>query len=245
MIRPTNWNGKNLKGVWHVTIKIDGVRALWFPGAPGVKPGWYSRAGKPLYNIPAPVPCVNHPFWHPGNDCELFLGSLKDTIRACRTQHLKPDTPRIREEHLYSLDPLDRRLDLGLVENPTADWINSRLATVNGQGFEGLVLRQGDKWLKVKPSDNYDVLVLSVHEGTGKHAGRMGFLRTHMGDVGTGFTDAEREAWWKFWLTPYPRSGPDRRPHKTIEVECMQLTPDGKFRHPRFVRERFDKIAER
>lgn len=244
--QPALWNGKDLKGTWHVTIKIDGVRALWIPSVdisverniPGAMsiPGWYSRAGKPLYNIPDPLPCVTAPFWHPGNDCELYLGSLKDSIRACRTKHLKPDTPRITHEHLYSLDPLDPRLDLGLVEDPTAEWLKSKLASVNAQGYEGLVLRQGDKWLKVKPTDNYDVLVLGMFEGTGKHKGRMGYLITHMGKVGTGFTDEEREDWWS-------RPEPDTLP--TIEVECMHLTPDGKFRHPRFVRERFDKRADK
>lgn len=231
------WNGKDLKGTWHVTIKIDGVRALWqAPDHRGdnTKRGWFSRADKPLYNIPEPDICEQYPFWWPGDNCELYLGNLADTVRACRTKHLKPDTPRITHEHLYSLNPIDPRLDLGLVENPTAEWLTSKLATVNGQGFEGLVLRQGNKWLKVKPHDTYDVRVLSVHEGTGKHAGRLGYVTTHLGDVGTGWSDLERSTWW------HQRH---RMPGVTIEVECMQLTPDGKFRHARFIRERFDKSA--
>ncbi len=28
---------------------------------------------------------------------------------------------------------------------------------------------------------------------------------------------------------------------KTIEIACMGLTPDGRFRHPRFIRLRLDK----
>lgn len=245
MNSPALWNGKDLKGTWHVTIKIDGVRALWVHDQPlststmGIG-HWESRAGKPLYNIPAPFISITTEQWWPGTDCELYLGSLKETIRACRTIRLKPDTPVIRREHLYSLDPLDKRLDLGLVENPTADWINSRLASVNGQGFEGLVLRQGDKWLKVKPHDTYDVRVLGVIEGNGKHKGRLGYIQTIMGDVGTGFSDTEREEIWH--RLRHLQIGDM---NVTIEVECMQLTPDGKFRHARFIRERFDKIASR
>lgn len=226
------WNGEDLKGEWRVTIKIDGVRAVWWPGSSVDNfsgRGWWSRANKPLLNVPPPAN-PNRPA-----NCELFLGSLKDTVRACRTLHLKPDTPRILPEHLYSLDPIDPRLDLSFVYDPTASQIRDMLANANRQGYEGLVLRQGDKWLKVKPHDTFDVRVLSIHEGEGKHKGRMGYVKTHLGDVGTGWTDADRTLWWTNRV---------RLVSTTIEVECMQLTPDGKFRHPRFVRERFDKIAE-
>lgn len=233
------WNGKDLKGTYHVTIKVDGVRALWVDHGDVMGHRWESRAGKPLYNIPSPIICTTAPFWHPGVNCELFLGSLKDTVRACRTQHLKPDTPRITHEHLYSLDPIDPRLDLGLVENPTAAWLTSKLATVNGQGYEGLVLRRKSdgQWIKVKPHDNYDVRVLSVHEGEGKFVGTLGYIKTHMGKVGSfSITDAERMTLW---------NQRHRLPGCTIEVKCMQLTPDGKFRHAIFIRERFDKVADK
>jgi len=53
-----------------------------------------------------------------------------------------------------------------------------------------------------------------------------------MGKVGVGFSDVERETWW----TPV-----FRRPGIIIEVECMELTPAGRFRHPRFIRIREDK----
>jgi len=59
----------------------------------------------------------------------------------------------------------------------------------------------------------------------------MGALMTDMGKVGTGFTDMERQEWW---IKRNSRVG------TVIEVECMQLTPDGLFRHPRFVRWRPD-----
>lgn len=228
--QPKLWDGKDLKGIWEVTYKIDGVRALWIPGI-----GWRSRAGKPLYNIPEPYVGGTR------MDCECFLGSLKDSVRAVRTQHLKPDTPQVRWEHLYRLFPLvDKRLYHGTLQDPTADQITQLMRWANGQGYEGLVVRSMNLPVgappvcyKVKPSDTYDVKVTGYVEGVGKHAGRLGALETTMGDVGTGFTDAEREALWS-------------RRHDdllalTIEVECMQLTPDGKFRHARFIRERFDK----
>lgn len=238
------WKGDALKGRWHVTIKIDGVRALWRPpvinkptGEEFTLGGWFSRAGTILNNVPAPE---DRSFQH---NCELYLGSLKETNRAWRTIKLKPDTPRIRPEHLYSLDPIDRRLDLGFVQDPTAQQIRDMLANANRQGYEGLVMRREGfhlgtnwgYWLKVKPHDTFDVRVLSVHEGEGKHKGRLGYVKTHLGKVGTGWSDAERALWWANRV---------RLVGATIEVECMQLTPDGKFRHARFLRERFDKVAD-
>ena len=226
------WTGKALTGEWLVTIKIDGVRGLWNPD----KGIWLSRAFKPLYNIPTPDEC-----WGIGSNdqpwnVEVYLGSLKDTIRAVRTIHLKDDTPRIIPEHLFPLFPEPTpTLIYGYMTDPTPDQINEALSKVNGMGFEGLVLRQGEVCLKVKPEETWDVRVLSCHEGEGKHKGRLGYVKTAKGDVGTGFSDAERVHWWNNKV---------RMVGTTIEVAALSLTPAGKFRHSRFIRERFDKVAD-
>lgn len=240
MIKAKPWNGKDLKGVWEFTLKIDGVRALWT----GEK--WVSRAGKDLYNIPTPSHCLK-----PASDegVEVYCSkpgrssveNYKATIECVRQ---KKGTRPIRPDELYSLDPLDPRLIVGLrfLESPRAEHIRKVLEAVLSQGYEGLVLRQKadgpggvSKWLKVKPVETYDVKVTGIIEGTGKHKGRMGALMTDMGKVGTGFSDVERENWWTGG-----RSNPGVL-GLLIEVACMQLTPDGKFRHPRFVRIRYDK----
>lgn len=223
-IKPRAWNGRALTGLWSVTIKVDGVRALWNGSE------WRSRADKPLYNIPP---------WEPGlsKDCEVFVGSFRDTIRATRTKHLKPDTPAVMPEHLYGLDPLDYRLEMGAIRCPSPDQIIDLMNTVIGRGFEGLVLRQGDTWLKVKPEETFDVPITGWGEGEGKHVGRLGFLVTPMGEVGTGFSDEEREMLWAEAITTGLGG-------QMIEVSCMHLTPDGMFRHPRFVRMRPDKSNE-
>lgn len=225
IVKPRFWDGKGLAGTWEFTIKIDGVRAIWLPE----NNEWRSRADKPLFNIPDPMlPTMRY-------DCECFLGSLKDTVRAVRTKHLKPDTPRVALHHMYVLSPLvDRRLRHSVVVDPSAAHIKAQLAEVNRKGFEGLVLRNGDTWVKVKPFDTLDLLVSGFEEGAGKHKGRLGYLVTSKGKVGTGFTDAEREAFW---------AQRDLLVGKTIEVECMEFTSAGVMRHPRFIRERFDKVA--
>lgn len=289
MIKAKPWNGKDLKGTWEVTIKIDGVRALWNGKQ------WMSRAGKPLYNIPLPL---NSGPALPA-DCEVYLGNFKDTIRAVRTPKPKvasgcklkkckatvgtdlegpcgvtrcgweEATPVIKPEHLYSLDPFDPRLKLealgaglpfeDVFTNPKAEIIRAWLRKANRRGYEGLVLRQGDTWLKVKPMETHDVLVTGAIEGVGKHKGRLGALMTAKGKVGTGFSDFDRDNIWAWYKQVGPLKGLDYAGSvtgnagqevysepligQTIEVSCMHFTPDGKFRHPRFVRMRPDKVA--
>lgn len=243
MIKAKAWNGKALPGEWEITYKIDGVRALW------TSEGWLSRANKPLYNVPTPVLTqfrdAKPPRWMPGSDCEVYLGNFRDTIRAVRTKKLKPDTPVIWPEHLFSLDPLDARLKAGTCKDLTPACIKATMKAAVRLGYEGLVLRQGDKWLKVKPEETHDVLVTGAVGGVGKHKGRLGALQTAKGDVGTGFTDKEREFFWAAHMSAGVVAGFASEPliGRTIEVSCMHFTPDGKFRHPRFVRMRPDKVA--
>jgi hypothetical protein len=144
---------------------------------------------------------------------EIFLGSFKETTSVLRS-HSHPF--KITEEHIFKLTPV---VDLRLIAP-----LNITLDRALELGYEGLVF--DGKW-KLKPKPTFDVQVLSTQPGTGKHFGRMGALLTPMGKVGTGFTDKEREEEWSFG--------------DLIEVECLELTEDGKFRHPRFIRRRWDK----
>lgn len=223
-IKPRAWRGGDLVGDWQVTLKLDGVRAIWHHQL-----GWLSRAQKPLYNIPP---------WRHGVacDCELFVGSFRDTIRAARTRIPDEETPLIKAEHLYGLRPLDSRLHLGILHNPTAADIRRELQHVNDLGFEGLVLRQNEHWIKIKPEETHDVTITGYGEGTGKHLGRLGFVTTGRGSVSSGFSDAERELLWSD-----AKAG--RLVGQVIEVGCQELSLNGQFRHPYFVRQRPDKHA--
>jgi len=221
--RPRSWNQKGLAGDWLATIKIDGVRAIWHE-----ERGWLSRAGNPLYNIPS---------WRPGGprDCEVFVGNFRDTVRATLTKFVKGDTPVILPAHMYGLEPLDPRLHWGTLTNPTPDDILAQLRRANGLGHEGLVVRQTDCWIKIKPEETHDVTITGFVEGRGRHLGRLGYVTTANGAVGAGFTDTEREILWA-------EAKAKRLIGQTIEVSCMQFTPNGQFRHPFFVRMRPDKL---
>lgn len=221
---PRSWNQKALAGDWLATIKIDGVRAIWHD-----EQGWLSRANKRLYNIQP---------WRLGQprDCEVFVGSFRDTIRATRTKFLKEDTPSVAQMHLYGLEPLDHRLHWGTMTNPTPDDILAQLQRANDLGYEGLVLRQGDVWIKIKPEETHDVAITGFVEGRGKHLGRLGYVTTAKGDVGSGFTDTEREFLWA-------EAKAERLVGQVIEVNCQEVTPRGQFRHPSFFRMRPDKLV--
>jgi hypothetical protein len=174
-----------------------------------------SRAGKPLYNLPDVEDGIY----------EVYLGSWEDTVSAVRT-HAGDTVPA---SCLYALYPkVDRALHRDFVPDPTKAVIEGLLADALAEGFEGLVGGQGETWLKVKPKETHDVRVFGLEPGKGRHLGRIGALVTPMGKVGTGLTDAQRE-----YSNHYVG--------KIIEVECMGLTPNGKFRHPRFLRVRWDK----
>lgn len=221
---PRSWNGRALTGVWTVSIKLDGVRAIWRDGR------WVSRANKPLHNLPP---------WRDGQprDCEVFVNNFRDTIRATRTKCLKHDTPSITRQHLYGLAPVDPRLHWGTLTNPAPADIRAILDRANALNYEGIVLRKGADWIKVKPLETYDVLITGFTEGRGKHRGRLGFVTTARGAVGAGFTDDEREILWA-------EANAGRLLGQVIEVNCMQLTSHSNFRHPVFIRMRPDKLID-
>lgn len=212
MIKAKDWSGEDLKGVWLSTYKLDGVRVIVKDGVAT------SRSGKPLYNIPWKLI---------DGDYECYVDDdFKSTISAVRSH-----APiMIDVGDFYRLDPIAYRLIESVLKDPTAIEIRTILKRVVDFGYEGLVLRQGDTWLKVKPHVTYDLKVVGYQEGKGKHTGRMGALITEMGKVGTGFTDEDRERFTEDYIIG-----------KVIELRGMQVTEAGKLRHPRFIRERLDK----
>lgn len=209
-----SWNGLDLQDYWLITRKIDGVQAIV------TSEKVVSRANKPLYNLE----------WlkdAPGT-YEIFRKDWATSVSLVRSQS---PTDACRQD-AYCLNPIDKRLIYGVYHHPKAIRINALMDDAISEGYEGLVLHSHNGWdpLKVKPKASYDVLVTGMIEGEGKHKGRLGAFMTPMGKVGTGFTDQERQYFWN-----------SKDPIGTIEVECMGLTPAGKFRHPRFIRVRFDK----
>lgn len=204
------WDGTALEGIWTVTYKLDGVRAIIKDGIA------LSRSGKPLHNLQN----------IPDGEYEIFDTNWETSVSLVRT---KEGTP-VEKRQAYSLKPLDPRLILGTFHGLSKEGINDKFKQALKLGHEGLVLHGKDgTQLKVKPKATYDTKVTGVQPGKGKHEGRLGAILTEMGKVGTGFTDEQREQLKTI------------EPGTVIEVEAMGLTKNNKFRHPRFVRVRFDK----
>lgn len=104
-------------------------------------------------------------------------------------------------------------------------------------GFEGAVLkkplapysfRRSYDWMKMKPEESADLMIVGYEEGTGKYEGQIGALIVDFNgvevNVGSGLSDALRASLMG-----------ERFLGRIIEVEYMEVTEDGSLRHPRFV----------
>lgn len=206
-----NYDSNDLLGTYEISIKIDGVRCHKIDG------NYVSRNGNKLYNIPE----------FDGEIAEIYLDTFKETIEAVKNHKYK----YLPISAIYMLSPyLDERLIIGTYTNPTKDTIYSLLNKYVKLGFEGLILKQNDSYIKVKKQYSEDVLITGIVEGKGKYKGMLGAFKTEKGNVGTGFTEKERLLYMDTNLIG-----------KYIEVDSMETTIKGKFRHPRFKRLRLDK----
>lgn len=164
-----------------------------------------------------PIYNVDPSLLKPGKKYEIFLGTFKETDSVLSTHNHQRKVTKLE---IYEIWP---GTDPRLYVNKNTLW-SVAYAKARMLGYEGIVI---DHKYKVKPEETHDVPILEIIPGKGKHLGRMGALMTPMGKVGSGFTDKQREEVWNIG--------------EYIEVKCMELTPDKQFRHPRFLRRRWDK----
>jgi DNA ligase-1 len=120
-------------------------------------------------------------------------------------------------------------------------------------GYEGVLIKDLDApyvckrstaWLKYKPVYDYDLTVIGVEAGKGKHKGRMGALICEGEDdgkhivvnVGSGFTDQERHEYWDLQNDIIGRTA-------VVIADAITLNQNGTYslRFPRFKTFRDDK----
>ena len=213
LILAENWRGQDVSG-WAMSEKLDGVRAYWdgqqlisragYPFSPPAGfladyPPWpldgelYSGRGQ-FEAISAAVRTAGsdwrginlHVFDVPQASGDLYqrLATLEDWLRA------HPQA-RIR---IIAQTPVQNRED-----------ITSALHAIEGQGGEGLMLREPNQpyrggrspyLLKVKSTPDAECTVIAHHPGKGKHSGRLGAITCENEHgrfrIGSGFSDAER-----------------------------------------------------
>lgn len=225
------WDGKGLVGQWVLSFKIDGVNAR------RVGDTIVTKNGKPLYNLPEEI-------IDPGFEvAEIYCGSWNETMSIVMAS--KSPRRRVKPEEIFSLIPLDPRLQFIVISNPSAAKIKTYMLLagtkvqttnpVSSFNVEGLVLynAEQDLYVKVKPKKSSDVKIIGFVQSTAKsHEGALKEFVTENGKVGTGISTEDRR---KFWRKRKSLLG------TTIEVEYMEMTKNNKFRHPRFLRLRPDK----
>lgn len=124
-------------------------------------------------------------------------------------------------------------------------------------GFEGIIIKGVDglynfvkdrTWLKMKPTDTWDLPIVGFQEGTGRLTGSLGALlcegmddKGHnvRVDVGSGMSDEQRHSFWK---------SQEEIMGTVVEIlaDSLSQNQDGSYslRFPRFVRFRDDCIPK-
>ncbi|HYV36304.1 MAG TPA: DNA ligase [Gemmataceae bacterium] len=204
---------------WWLSEKLDGVRAYWDGkqlwsrlGNLFHAPDWFI-AGLP--NVP-----LDGELWL---GRKKFQRAVSIVRRQDKSDHWKEmrflvfDAPRLEKGFEKRLEFVKESLSAAKLPYAQAhahelcqslDHLRQELTRLEALGGEGLMLRQpGSKYesgrsstlLKVKTFHDAEARVLKHLEGAGRHKGRLGALLVEMPDgttfsVGTGFSDAEREA---------------------------------------------------
>lgn len=213
------YDGQNLNGDWLVTYKIDGVRLL--RGRDGKV---YTRNGKRMPNADR----------LPVSDCEYFAGDWNESVSQLRNESRASECTG---NNCYKLSPIDPRLVVGIYTNIHKDLMDKLLHQALLKGYEGIVVRKGDIWLKHVPTRSVDLKVIDVIEGTGKLKGMIGAFVTKYGRIGSmAVTADERKRLWEHR---------GELIDKIIQVEYREFNKETqKLRFPRYIRTRFDKEVE-
>jgi len=171
--------------------------------------------------------------------------------RGLHSQLDRSRTLSLWHKHISDSMPNVKVLGQELVDLDT-DVGQTRFAEINAGaiagGFEGIMIKDVDAvyeckrshaWLKQKPFIEISLEITDVEEGTGRNQGKLGAFVCEGNDdgrhirvnVGSGFTDDQRET---FWMGRFPMIG------QIIEIRADAITQnqDGSYslRFPRFLR---------
>lgn len=241
---------QNIKG-WYASVKIDGVRALYY----AKERVCLTRAGN-IINLPK-----DHEIHRLGLnlDFEIWAPDLPFRTIAGSVRKQNPDQSFWDKTQFKVIDcfnpeliemPFMERLDyirpaIGLAESisiiPQLMMYTSLAYELYHQltlaaGHEGTVVRHPDcawipgyrnpLWLKRVDRESVEVIVVNAISGKGKYENKLGsLLCRHEGimfEVGSGFTDEERDLPFGEW------------PGKIITVEYKILNDSGAPREPTF-----------
>lgn len=162
-------------------------------------------------------------------------------------QTTRPFSDRRRdiERHIAKGGKFVKRVESVRVEDASRQDLQDACDRWMQQGYEGAMYKSDEPYrfkrssalLKIKKWETTDTRLVGFEEGKGKYQGLLGAIVVQLDDgtkvnVGTGFTDGQREAIW------------DNRQKligKTAEIQYQNKTSKGSLRFPVFVRFRDDK----
>ena len=156
---------------------------------------------------------------------EQFMAKIPYVEFKTEYEHLLELVDETKESPCYSLLPTAAP-NIFVARQDTDMSKLAQLMTENN--WEGLMCRDGNspyeykrtnKLLKIKQMHDTEVVLTSMEEGTGKHAGRLGaFHANYKGydlKIGSGFTDEQREEYW---------NNKDLYIGKTVKVQYFEET---------------------
>lgn len=203
-----------------VSEKFDGVRALW-DGRQLRTRGGGVVAAPPWFLQGLPPVALDGELWLGRGRFDALSGAVRrqrpDEAEWRQIRYMVFELPGAsgpfseraavlarlaRDAHFTGLHAAEQ----AVLPDPAT--LQRRLHEVTRQGGEGLMLHRADApyvtgrnpvLQKLKPLHDAEAVVLSAVPGRGRHAGRMGALRMQTPDgrqfmLGTGFSDAERDA---------------------------------------------------
>ncbi len=204
---------------WWMSEKYDGLRGYWDGRKLWSRKGQAIQApGYFLAELPAGVALDGELWMGRGKFEEAISTVLSQTPdeRWKRVCFMVFDAPQAegsfekRMEFLRATLPKENRFVQPVLQEPckgTAHLLAERDRVV-GLGGEGLMLRKPESeyeagrsptLLKVKPQEDAEATVIAHFPGKGKFVGKLGSLRVRTAEghefaIGTGFTDAHRDA---------------------------------------------------
>jgi DNA ligase-1 len=236
---------------WWMSEKLDGIRAYWdgegFISRLGNKfyaPDWF------VADLPADT--LDGELWVGRKQFQRTTSIVRSGAQSDewkQVTYVVFDAPEAKggfEDRIAHIEKVMKRAAapharaLEHVVCTGMDHLREELLRVEALGGEGLMLRQpksmyavgrSNTLLKVKTFHDAEATVIGHAPGAGKHKGRLGALIAKLADgttfnVGTGFSDAERDA--------PPAVG------SIITFRYQELSNDGVPRFPSYVGERVD-----
>ena len=266
--RAKKWKNQKSRDI---QVKLDGHRVCFFIQPDGNVVAYGRRMEDHLEFMARYPRLLEHPIMGPikqlpplsSVDCELVTGSRS----SVKTALINPDLPlmiqpfglgfydgaRVYPKPLHFHDSIMKTHSLEIaqyfcfndfVKNiPEKDIGNFLIGKADEMGYEGWILKDGEKWFKVKKACSVDCIIVGITPGQGKYRKMLGSIICSVYDDdgnlvevanASGMTDGEREV-----LTNLHNRA--RLIGKVVEIGYQIVGSRGRLTHPRFNRMRPDK----